>query len=172
MLRQILPINSFRLRLISQPIDLSAGVPEEIKALAQDMLETSRVVGGAGMAAIQVGEPVRLFVMDFSHRGGDTIAFINPEVTYKSEEQVIRKEGCLSMPEVFAMVSRAAEIILTYTDLDGNPQTYQATGLEAMCCQHEMDHLNGTVYLDLLTPLRREIALKQFQKHLRQKAMA
>lgn len=163
-LRQILPIDDPRLRQPSLPVDLSNGVPEEIVDLAADMLETSRVVSGAGMAAIQVGEPVRVFVMDLVSVAGDTMVFINPEIIAVSEEQVMRLEGCLSMPGVAVSVERPARVTVRFHNIEGVEQTYEATEFAAQCVQHEIDHLDGVRMLDRVSPLKRAMALKQFAK--------
>lgn len=163
-LRQIVPIDHLSLREPSAPVDLAAGVPEDIVTLATDMLETSRAIGGAGMAAVQVGEPIRMFIMDLVSVAGDTIVFINPEIVWRSEETVVRKEGCLSMPGVMIEIARPAQCRVTYTDLKGRAQTYEADGFAAQCVQHEIDHLDGVRMIDGLSPLKRAMVLKQFEK--------
>lgn len=168
--RQILPITDPRLSEPSMPIDLSAGVPEAIRVLAADLLETSRAVDGAGMAAIQVGEPVRLFVMDLARMDGDTIAFINPKVIETSEEIATRREGCLSMPGIFFDLARPAQVRIAYFDLAGEEQHYVAKDFASMCVLHELDHLDGVRHLDHLSPLKRAMALKKFADQRRRKS--
>jgi peptide deformylase len=163
--RQIVPITDPLLGKVSAPVDLTNGVPDAVKVLAADMLETSREVGGAGMAAVQVGEPIRVFVMDLLSVAGDTMAFINPEIIERSEEKVARREGCLSMPGIAIFdIERPAKVTVRYTDLEGVEQTYVAEGFAAQCVQHEMDHLDGIRFYEHVSPLKRSMVLKQFAK--------
>lgn len=164
-LRQIVPITHPLLGQPSAPVDLSAGVTAEIKALCVDMLDTSREVGGAGMAAVQVGLPLRLFVMDLASVAGETMVFINPQITERSEGKIARKEGCLSMPGIALFdIARPEKVTVAYTDLAGEPQTYVAEGFAAQCVQHEMDHLDGIRFYEHVSPLKRAMVLKQFEK--------
>jgi peptide deformylase len=163
--RQIVPITDPSLGKPSTPVDLSNGITEEIKALAVDMLDTSREVGGAGMAAVQVGTPVRMFVMDLASVAGDTIVFINPEIVARSAGVIARKEGCLSMPGIAIFdIERPTQVTVNYTDITGTPRTYEADGFAAQCVQHEMDHLDGIRFYDHVSKLKRAMVLKQFAK--------
>lgn len=168
-LRQILPLTHPLLGKPSAPVDLSAGVPDAVKVLAFDMLETSRAVQGAGMAAVQVGEPIRMFVMDLvgARVPGDTIIFINPEITWRSEGTITRMEGCLSMPGTALDIDRPAEATVSYTDITGAQRTYEATGFAAQCVQHEIDHLDGIRMVDHLSPLKRKMVVERFEKRRR-----
>lgn len=160
-LRQIIPITDPRLKAPS----LSVGeITAEIRTLAADMLETSRAIRGAGIAAVQVGVPIRLFVMDLSAIGGETITFVNPVVTFKSNEVVTRKEGCLSMPGVVLEVERPDAITVSYTDLDGNEFASTFAGYAGVAVQHEIDHLDGIRHIDHISPLKRGMALTAFAK--------
>jgi peptide deformylase len=169
-LLQIIPITDPRLREPSRAIDVEAGVPLDIRVLSQSMLATCRAVDGAGMAAIQAGHPVRLFVMDLGRVGGDTIVFINPEVTSRSEEMMEMVEGCLSMPGISFPLERHAAVTVSYIDLDGAALEYHATGYGALCCQHEIDHLDGIRAIDRLSPLKRAMVLKKFEAGRRARA--
>lgn len=167
MLRQILPITDPRLFTKSAPVDVSAGITPEIIKLGSDLLDTSRAVRGAGMAAIQVGVPVRVFLMDLAHIDGDTILFINPEIISLSEEKATRLEGCLSMPNIATEIERPATAMIRYVNLDGNIVEYHAEGFAAQCVQHEMDHLDGVRMIDHVTPMKRAMLLTKFQKQRR-----
>lgn len=166
-LLQIRPYFDPILRIPSEAVELDADgrcSPEVIK-LAMNMVETSRAVNGAGMAAVQVGVPIRLFILDLEHRGGDTITFINPELMDESPDLVTQKEGCLSMPNKFIELARPAWAVLAYTNIHGQEAEYRAEGLAAMCVQHELDHLNGIRNIDRLSKLKRELVLKSYKKH-------
>lgn len=160
--RQILPITD---PLLTQPSAPIGEITDEIRDLARDMLETSRAVNGAGIAAVQVGVPVRLVIVDLIQIGGDTLVMVNPEIIGGTPEVQKRREGCLSMPGVILEVERAAGVRVDYTDLTGERRTYEATDFAAVAVQHELDHLDGVRHIDHLSPLRRAMALKQFQKH-------
>lgn len=151
----------------SQPATLGEDgrASADVIKLARAMVETSRKVGGAGMAAVQVGVPIRLFIMDLEHHGGDSITFINPVITEVSAELALRKEGCLSMPNGFIELERPDWCEIAYTNIRGEPATYHATGIAAMCVQHEMDHLDGIRNIDRLSKLKRDRVLKAYAKH-------
>lgn len=164
-LRQIIPVTDKLLREPSVPVELIDGeVPTAVLDLAGDMLETTRMVGGAGMAAVQVGEPIRMFVMDLASIKGDTLVFINPEITQRSVETIEMLEGCLSMPGLGFPVERNATVTVRYTTIDGVEKTYDAAGYAAVCCQHEIDHLDGIRNIDRLSPLKRNSLLTRFKK--------
>lgn len=161
--RQIIPIDDKLLTKPSAPIEFVNGeVPQDILDLAGDMLETCRAINGAGLAAVQVGEPVRLFVMDLAQIEGPTMIFINPEIIARSGETIEMLEGCLSMPGIAFKLERAASVTVRYTALDGEQKTFDAGGYAAICCQHEIDHLDGVRHIDHLSKLKRSRYMKKF----------
>jgi peptide deformylase len=151
------------LREVSKPV---AVVDSSVRKLWDDMLETMYRAPGIGLAAIQVGVPQRLLVIDLSKDGEEkTPLFVaNPEIVWQSEAQSDYEEGCLSIPEYYEMVTRPAEIKVRYLDRQGEPMELHATGLMATCLQHEIDHLNGVLFIDHISRLKRERVLKKFQK--------
>src|ERR1044071_312198 len=144
--REILVLPDARLRAIAEPI---AKVDAEIKKLAQDMLDTMYDAPGIGLAAPQIGEMKRIVVMDLAKEGEkpDPIVMINPEILKYSEETVTTEEGCLSIPEIYYDVERPAEVTVKYIDLDGNIVEREAKDRLAICIQHELDHLDGVLYI-------------------------
>jgi peptide deformylase len=162
-LRDIIILPDKRLRSVSKPV---AKISEEIRTLVADMFETMYEAPGIGLAAIQVGVPSRVVVMDLSKR--DTTAepkvFINPEITWSSDEKSPYEEGCLSIPEIHEDVERPARVKVKYLDLDGNPHQEDAEGLFATCIQHEVDHLNGVLFIDHISKLKRDRIIKKFIK--------
>ena len=166
-LREIIILPDKRLRLVSKPVE---EVTPEIRKLADDMFETMYDAPGIGLAAIQVAEPVRLITMDLAKpdEKGKTQpkprVFINPEILSSSEEKSIYEEGCLSIPEYYEEVERPAKVRLRFTDLNGKVHEEDAEGLFATCIQHEIDHLNGTLFVDYLSKLKRDRVLKKFSK--------
>jgi peptide deformylase len=161
--REILVLPDQRLRQVADEIP---AVTEEIKTLARDMLDTMYDAPGIGLAAPQVGELKRLVVMDLAKEGEkpDPIVMINPEILKYSEETVTTEEGCLSIPEIYYDVERPAEVTVEYTDLEGKRVTREAKERLAICIQHELDHLDGVLYIDYLSRLKRDRVLKKFQK--------
>jgi peptide deformylase len=162
-LRDILKIPDKRLRLVSEPIKrIDAG----IRALAEDMFETMYEAPGIGLAAIQVGEPKRLVVMDLSKKDEEQKprVFINPEITWASDETSINEEGCLSIPEYYEEVERPLRVKVKYLDLDGKTHEIEADGLFATCLQHEIDHTNGVLFIDHISKLKRDRIVKKFTK--------
>ena len=151
------------LREVSKPV---ATVDSHVKKLWDDMLETMYHAPGIGLAAIQIGVPQRLLVIDLSKEGEPkTPLFVaNPEIVWESEARSDYEEGCLSIPEYYEMVTRPAEIKVRYLDRQGEAQEMLATGLMATCLQHEIDHLNGVLFIDHISRLKRERVLKKFQK--------
>jgi peptide deformylase len=151
------------LREVSKPV---AVVDSSVRKLWDDMLETMYRAPGIGLAAIQVGVPQRLLVIDLSKDGEEkTPLFVaNPEVVWQSDAQSDYEEGCLSIPEYYEMVTRPAEIKVRYLDRQGEPMELHATGLMATCLQHEIDHLNGVLFIDHISRLKRERVIKKFQK--------
>ena len=166
-LREIIILPDKQLRLVSRPI---LKVTPEIRQLADDMFETMYDAPGIGLAAIQVAEPLRLITMDLAKKNedGETTpqprVFINPEVLSSSEETSVYEEGCLSIPEYYEEVERPAKVRIRFTDLDGKVHEEDAEGLFATCIQHEIDHLNGVLFVDHLTKLKRDRVLKKFAK--------
>jgi peptide deformylase len=162
-LRDILILPDKRLRQVSEPVKkIDAG----IRKLVEDMFETMYEAPGIGLAAIQVGEPKRVITMDLAKKDDpkDPQVFINPEILWASEDKAIYEEGCLSIPEYYSDVERPAQVIVKYLDLEGKPHELEATGLLATCLQHEIDHLNGVLFIDHLSKLKRDRVLKKFSK--------
>jgi len=160
-----------RLKLISKPV---AEVTDEIRELVADMFETMYDAPGIGLAAIQVGEPKRLLVIDVVGKNSETeepqpLAIINPDIVWVSDEDTAYEEGCLSVPEHYADVVRPAEIKVKFLDLDGEEQEIHADGLLATCIQHEIDHLDGILFVDHISAIKRNMILRKLVK---QKKMA
>ncbi len=143
---------------------------DELKQLAQDMAETMYDAPGVGLAAPQVGELRRLIVLDCSGKENpaDLIVAVNPEIIAQEGESC-EEEGCLSVPEYYALVKRFSSVTMRYQDLDGKPQQRQAEGLLAVAMQHEIDHLQGVLFVDRLSPLKRSIFRKKYQKLMKQR---
>jgi peptide deformylase len=167
-IRPILTAPDPRLKAVSEPV---AKVDAEIRALIDDMIETMYGADGIGLAAIQVGVPKRVLVMDIDQKDGkkNPIAYVNPKILWASEEMATFEEGCLSVPEIWDEVERPAKIRAEYLDRDGKRHEIEAEGLLATCLQHEMDHLEGVLFLDHLSKLKRSMALKKLQKAKRLK---
>ena len=165
-IRPILTLPDPRLRAVADPIE---GVDDEVRTLAKDMLDTMYDAPGVGLAAPQIGVMKRIVVMDLAKEGdpADPIVMINPEILSLSEDTVVTEEGCLSIPELYYDVERAAEVTVQYTDLDGQEVTREAGDRLAVCIQHEIDHLDGVLYIDYLSRLKRDRVLKKFQKAAR-----
>ena len=161
--REILVLPDQRLRQVADEIP---EVDDAVKQLAADMLETMYAAPGIGLAATQIGEMKRLVVMDLAKEGEkpDPIVMINPEIKKSSDETVTTEEGCLSIPEIYYDVERPAEVTVEYTDLEGKRVTRDARDRLAICVQHEIDHLDGVMYIDYLSRLKRDRVLKKFQK--------
>ncbi|QOC22293.1 peptide deformylase [Wenzhouxiangella sp. AB-CW3] len=157
-----------RLRRVAQPVDQ---VTEREQQLAADMLETMYAARGIGLAATQVNEGVRLLVLDLSEERDDPKVFINPEIIEREGSQVC-EEGCLSVPGIYAEVKRAERIRVRALDTDGESFELEADGLLAVCIQHEIDHLDGKVFVDYLSPLKRRMVEKKLRKQQREKATA
>ena len=162
-IRTILTAPDPRLKAVAKDVDkVDAGV----RALIDDMLETMYDADGIGLAAIQIGVTQRVIVMDLDQKEGKRKprAFVNPKILWASEETATFEEGCLSVPEIWDEVERPAKIRVEYLDRDGKTQTLEADGLLADCLQHEMDHLNGILFIDHLSRLKRSIALRKLAK--------
>ena len=151
------------LKLVSEPITV---ITPEVRVLAADMLDTMYDAPGVGLAAIQVGVAKRLVTIDLAKSEEDKrpIVFVNPEIVWSSPEIAVYEEGCLSIPEYYEEVERPARVKVRYTDLDGAVQELDADGLMATCIQHEIDHLNGVLFIDHLSRLKRERCVKKFAK--------
>jgi peptide deformylase len=162
-LRDIIILPDKRLRSVSKPV---VAIGDEIRTLVADMFETMYEAPGIGLAAIQVGVPSRVIVMDLSKREAEAEprVFINPEITWSSEEKSLYEEGCLSIPDVHEDVERPARVKIRYLDLEGKPHEEDAEGLFATCVQHEVDHLNGVLFIDHISKLKRERTIKKFTK--------
>ncbi len=165
-----------RLRVKSTPVET---VDADLRQLITDMFETMYDAPGIGLAAIQVGVPKRVLVIDLQERESDEEAaepvrnprvFINPEIYDPSAEQSVYNEGCLSVPDQFAEVERPATIHARWLDENGEAHDEQIDGLLATCLQHEMDHLEGILFIDHLSRLKREMILKKLKKERRAKA--
>ena len=169
-LRPVLQFPDPRLKRVSRPIEK---ITDEIRALAQDMLDVMYDEPGIGLAAPQVGEPVRLIVLDTQWKdeesGGEKspLVLVNPEIVLR-EGKVTWTEGCLSVPDFTADVERAARVVLRAQDLDGRPLELEAEGLEAVCFQHELDHLDGVLFIDRISRLKRSLYVRKREKQLRQ----
>ncbi len=151
------------LRQVSKPIETIDG---EVKKLADDMLETMYDAPGIGLAAIQIGVARRMLVLDVSKEGEDKkpLVFINPEVVASSDARSVYEEGCLSIPDYYAEVERPAAITVRHLDREGKEQVTEADGLLATCLQHEIDHLNGVLFIDHISKLKREMVIRKFTK--------
>jgi peptide deformylase len=162
-LRDIIKLPDPRLRLVSAPVK---AVDTEIQKLIEDMFETMYEAPGIGLAAIQIGAPYRVVTMDLAKKDDppEPQVFINPEIVSVSDEKATYEEGCLSIPEYYAEVERPAQVTVRYLDLKGKPQQVEATGLLATCLQHEIDHLNGVLFIDHISKLKRDRVLKKFAK--------
>ncbi|PPJ48005.1 peptide deformylase [Rhizobium sp. KAs_5_22] len=158
------------LRQVSTSIER---VDAELQKLADDMLETMYEAPGIGLAAIQVGVSRRLLVIDVSKEGEDKqpLVFINPEIIKSSDERSVYEEGCLSIPDYYAEVERPAMVTVKSIDRDGKEQMTEADGLLATCLQHEIDHLNGVLFIDHISRLKREMVIKKFTKAAKSKAL-
>jgi peptide deformylase len=151
------------LRQLSAPIEQ---VGDDVRKLADDMLETMYDAPGIGLAAIQIGVPRRMLVIDVSRDDEDKApqVFINPEIVATSDDLSVYEEGCLSIPNYYAEVERPASITVNYVDRDGIQRTIAADGLLATCLQHEIDHLNGVLFIDHISKLKRDMVIRKFTK--------
>jgi peptide deformylase len=165
-IREILVVPDPVLKLVSEPV---AQVDDELRALMDDMLETMYDAPGIGLAAIQVGVPKRVIVMDIA--GPDEPKapryFVNPEIIWASEDTAPYEEGCLSIPDIYDEVERPARVKLKYLNYQGEEVVEDAEGLFAVCIQHEMDHLEGVLFIDHLSRLKRERAVAKVKKQAR-----
>lgn len=165
--REILILPDKRLRLVSKPV---AKIDSATRALVEDMFETMYDAPGIGLAAIQIGEPRRIVTMDLAKKDEPKAprVFINPELIGTSDDKKTHEEGCLSIPEYYEEVERPASVKVRYLDLDGKQHEIDADGLLATCIQHEVDHLNGVLFIDHISKLKRDRVVKKFTKALKQ----
>ena len=162
----ILEVPDPRLRTIAKPVTVFDAA---ISKLVDDMFETMYAAPGIGLAATQVDAHHRFMVIDVSEGKDQPLVFVNPQILARQGEQVYQ-EGCLSVPGIFADVTRADAITVRYLDRDGGEQELATDGLLAVCIQHEMDHLEGKLFVDYLSPLKREMVRKKLVKQRRQAA--
>ena len=157
------------LRLVSKPIER---VDAPLRKLADDMLATMYDAPGIGLAAIQIGEPLRMLVIDLAKEDEEPAphVVINPEILESGEQRSVYEEGCLSIPDYYAEVERPASVRVKYLDRDGKEQEMLAEGLMATCLQHEIDHLNGVLFIDHISKLKRDMVVKKFKKLAKDKA--
>lgn len=159
-----------RLKAMCKPVP---EITDDIRRLADDMLQTMYDAPGIGLAAPQVGQLVRMLVMDCvkdETAAPRPLVLINPEIVWKSPEKSAYEEGCLSIPEQYAEVERPAEVEVRWTGLDGAEATERFAGLWATCVQHEIDHLNGRLFIDHLGPIKRQMITRKMEKLKREKA--
>ena len=150
--RTILSFPDPRLHTVAKPVQ---GVDARIKALVADMLETMYDAQGIGLAATQIDAHERLVVIDVSEERNEPLVLINPEIVWASDDKVLNEEGCLSVPGIYDGVERSTAVRCNALDLDGEMRTIEAEGLLAVCIQHELDHLLGKVFVEYLSPLKR-----------------
>ncbi len=145
---------------------------DPLRRFAADMLETMYEAPGIGLAAVQVGEPVRLLVADVSGKDEEKrpLIIVNPEIVARSDETSVYEEGCLSIPDYYAEVERPASVTIAYQDAHGHRHELVAEGLLATCLQHEIDHLNGVLFIDHISRLKREMVIRKFRKMARERA--
>ncbi len=169
--REIIKFPDKRLRLVSEPVKrIDAG----IRKLVEDMFQTQYDAPGIGLAAIQVGVAKRVVTVDVAKKDEprQPRVFINPKITWTSEEKATYGEGCLSIPEICEEVERPVQVKVKYLDLDGKPHEIEADGVLARCVQHEIDHINGVLFIDRLSKLKRDRVIKKFSKAAKKKAEA
>jgi peptide deformylase len=168
-IRPILILPDQRLKLVSAPIDK---VTDEVRGLAAEMLETMYDAPGIGLAAIQIGEPVRLVVIDVTRKDEERspLILVNPEIVWSSPELSVYEEGCLSIPEYYEEVERPAMVTVRFLDAHGAECEMTAEGVLATCLQHEIDHINGVLFIDHISKLKRDRVMRKFKKDAKRKA--
>ena len=168
-IRPILTAPDPRLQAVSADV---AKVDAEIRKLVDDMAESMYAADGIGLAAIQIGVAKRVLVIDLDQKEGkkNPVAYINPKILWASDETAVFEEGCLSVPEIWDDVERPARIKCEYLDRDGNKQLLEADGMLATCLQHEMVHLNGVLFIDHLSRLKKSMAIRKLTKAKKLKA--
>ncbi|WP_029062276.1 peptide deformylase [Labrenzia sp. DG1229] len=161
--RSIITIPDPVLREVCAPVDT---VDDDIRVLSDDMLETMYDAPGIGLAASQIGILKRMFVLDVAKEDApkEPMVFINPKIVWSSEDSSVYQEGCLSIPEYFEDVERPAEVTVQFLDREGAEKEIKANGLLATCVQHELDHLDGKLFIDYLSKLKRDRVIKKFTK--------
>jgi peptide deformylase len=162
-LRPIIILPDPKLRLVSRKIER---VDDDLRRFIDDMVETMHEAPGVGLAGVQVGEPIRVLVVDTAKKEEtpNPQVFINPEIVWSSEERSTYEEGCLSIPEYYAEVERPASVRARALDREGKSREVMAEGLLATVLQHEIDHLNGVLFIDYISKLKRDRVIKKFQK--------
>jgi peptide deformylase len=165
----IITLPDRKLRMKSAPVER---VDDDLRRFMDSMLETMYAAPGIGLAAIQVGTARRVVTIDVAQREDETaepdpVFLINPEILWSSDERATAEEGCLSIPEYFAEVERAAMVRVAYLDRDGKPREIEANGIMAIVLQHEIDHLDGKLFIDHLSKLKRDMVIKKFTKQQR-----
>ena len=163
--RTILSYPDPRLHTVAKPVQ---GVDARIKTLVADMLETMYDASGIGLAATQVDVHERLVVIDVSEDRDQPLVLINPEIVWASDDKVLNEEGCLSVPGIYDGVERSTAVRVTALDAEGEPRTIEAEGLLAVCIQHELDHLQGKVFVEYLSPLKRNRIKSKLLKQQRE----
>jgi peptide deformylase len=161
--RDILILPDKRLRQVSKPVEK---IDQGIRKLVDEMFESMYDAPGIGLAAIQIGTPKRVVTLDLAKKEDprNPQVFINPEILWTSEEKATHEEGCLSIPEFYGEVERPSQVKVQYLDLEGGRQLIEANGLLATCLQHEIDHLDGILFIDHLSKLKRDRVIKKFAK--------
>jgi peptide deformylase len=164
--REILVLPDKRLRKVSEPV---TKIDAAIRKLVGDMFETMYGAPGIGLAAIQIGTTKRVVTLDLAKKEEPPKpqVYINPELVWSSEEKATYEEGCLSIPEYYSEVERSARVRVSYLDLEGKSHEIAANGLLATCLQHEIDHLNGILFIDHLSKLKRDRVIKKFSKSVK-----
>ena len=163
---EVLTFPDERLRTVAKPV---ADVNPQIQNLVKDMFDTMRNEKGIGLAATQINVHLRVVVMDVSEEQNNPLVFINPEIT-QMQGTTVSEEGCLSVPGNYAKVDRAEKVTVEALDVNGEPFTLDAEGLLAICIQHELDHLKGKLFVDYLSPMKRQRIRKKLEKEARLEA--
>ncbi|WP_181708320.1 peptide deformylase [Chthonobacter rhizosphaerae] len=168
-IRPLVILPDSQLRLVSSPV---GEITADVRRLVDDMFETMYDAPGIGLAAIQVGVPLRVVTIDVSRDedGRAPQVFINPEILKVSDEVSTYEEGCLSIPEYFEEVERPSRVTVRYRDLSGETKEVDADGILATCLQHEIDHLNGILFIDHISKLKRDRVVRKFTKQARDRA--
>jgi|SRR5829696_530108 len=168
-LREIIVLPDKRLRQVSDPVK---AVDAEVRTLVDDMFETMYKAPGVGLAAIQVGVPRRIITLDTAKKDEpkQPQVFINPEIVWSSDEKSTYEEGCLSIPEYYEEVERPTQVKVRFMGLDGKTQEVEADGLLATVLQHEIDHINGVLFIDHISKLKRDRVIRKFTKAAKREA--
>ena len=171
MIRPLVILPDPVLRQVSKPVER---VDDELRRFADDMLETMYDAPGIGLAAIQIGEPRRMLVIDLAKEDEPKAphVIINPEIVASGDGVSVYEEGCLSIPDYYAEVERPDTVTVKYLDRDGKEQLIEADGLMATCLQHEIDHLNGVLFIDHISKLKRDMVVRKFRKLARDKPLS